>query len=232
MPPVLRQWWFWGGVAALLVLGSSGGADSIGEAVSEVVSTIIDEVQKGPRCTSASPGADGIVHVAVEELALEASHVVGYRVDLEEYVCARMVRSEEGSANRVTKELLIWAAINDGVDFGPRHGLSASPSSTILWDNDSSGRGLCGTQHAGRRYSTAKDPHAGDVQIAMETLAAWRAGLPDPTGGAVKFVDKRAFGVQPGTRTYEAVAASWAREGLQPTQLEGTPSSLVFFRRA
>jgi hypothetical protein len=49
----------------------------------------------------------------------------------------------------------------------------------------------------------------------------------DVTGGALKFVDRDAFG--PGK--YDATVTAWARDGLEPYTLPGLPSDQVFFRR-
>src|SRR6185295_14933880 len=137
---------------------------------------------------------------------------------------ARMVRAEGGSGPVPEKQARAWVALNDAAT----HGWSILK--TIA------GPDLLFGQQRGWRYASGRDykdgstsdPYENDLYVAEAVLAGQ---LPDNTGGAVKFVDIDSFGVQPGTGTYEETVASWARDGLQPFEVEGASGPFRVFRR-
>lgn len=147
---------------------------------------------------------------------------------LEIYSLARMSRSEAGpNDGRLNRRVRMHIAINDyfGVPW------ASSLDELFTYSTRAGEKGFFGSQ-AGRRYSTAKDPYEGDVKLAREVLLERREGI-DPSGGATKFVDKSGLASQPGvTKTFDEIAASWAKEGLKPYTVDGLSSDFVVFRKA
>jgi hypothetical protein len=187
----------------------------------QAVNAALDLTRRGRKLTS-STLVNGTVQETPADLAGKASAVVGRTVSVEAYALARMIRSEAGSQNGTHKIAVAWVARNDARS----HGWSLL--FTLSYDRNDKGGKLFGTQ-AGGRYSTARDPYEDDLKVAEAVLSG---DADDPTGGAVKFVHISAFGVQAGTRTYEAVASEWARDGLSPSKVEGAGDDLrVFVKR-
>ena len=176
---------------------------------------VVTAVQRGKKLTSSTLGPNGII---VEDPAALAK-AAGLSMDAN--AVARMLRSEGGGGSATEKAARAWVARNDAKAF-------KSVFDCLTFRRDF-GRGRFGEQGAGRgRYATSKDPYEDDAHIAVEVLAG---RIPDPTRGATKFVDKSAFGKQPGTRTYEAVAAEWGREGYVPASVPGVDPDFVVFRK-
>jgi hypothetical protein len=185
---------------------------------------IVDLTKRGRRLTVTELDEDLKVPSYPEQLAAKAMGVLGRPVTPTAYGIARMVRSEEGSGSPTTKRYLVWVLLNDS------RALGWAPLKTLTYSTSTVRKGFFGKQIT-RRYSTARDPYENDLLIAEAVLAEYEAGRPDPTGGAVKFVNKLAFGVQAGTGSYAAVLAKWRADGLEPLNLPGAPDELVFFRR-
>jgi hypothetical protein len=220
--------WILGGLAAgvLLLWGKP------------IVNTVVDVVSRGTRLTVTSLDVNGIsgqpdpdnpdnlIPSNPSDLVDQASAVLGTQLDADTYALARMARSEGIAAGDVR----IHVALNDLADLNSRKSLGWSPQDLITYSTNSAARGFFGSQ-SGRRYASSQDPYAGDVTLVQQTVAQHNAGI-DPTGGAIKFVDKSSFGVQAGTGSYAATVASWAQEGLQPFNVPGYDDDFVVFRRA
>lgn len=202
------------------------------EITNAVVDTVTDVVSRGTRLTHAAPGPDGVVPIRPDALRLTAAGVLGYDLVQDAYDLARMIRSEGASAGILRAHV----ALNDADDLGwTVHG-------TITYSTNPAANGWFGEQFtsaarapngvkSSRRYATTKDPYAGDVEIAQQAMLEHVQGI-DPTGGAVKFVDKSSMGgVQAGSGSYADLVERWAAERLQPFNVPGYSDDLVVFRR-
>jgi len=205
--------WGWLIVLVLaLVLGAKPAAE-----------LLADLGRRGRRLTVSTLDARGIVAQRPADLRAEASRTLGRDVDLDAYALARMLRSEAGSRSVEEKIALAWVARNDARE------LDRDVIETLTLRRDRTMRGLFGQQAAGAgRYATTRDPYEGDLAIAEAVLFG---RVPDPTGGAVKFVHEKSFGVQPGTRNFADVLETWSREGMRPVYDVVPGSDLVVFRR-
>ena len=190
-------------LALALLFALSGGGD-----------VVIDVARRGRRLTD----APGETEETPDALAAAAGAVVGREVTPEAYVLARMLRSEAGSGNLVHKSAVAHVALNDANE----HGWSLLHTLMVHNDGD-----RLGAQRGGR-YATSRDPYEVDLEVAEAVMGG---RLADPTNGAVKFVHVSAFGVQPGTTTFDDVVVRWAREGLVPSEVDGAGSDLRVFRR-
>jgi len=196
----------WAILVVLLALFALGGGD-----------VVIDVTRRGRRLTSTTDGD----RRTPAELAAAASAVVGRHVTTDAYVLARMIRSEGGHGNLQHKAALAHVALNDARELG------WPLVKTLLYDrNDRDGERI-GEQRGGR-YATSRDPYEVDLTIAEAVLSGT---LADPTHGAVKFVHVSAFGIQPGTSSYDDIVVRWAREGLRPFEVDGAGTDLRVFRR-
>lgn len=178
--------------------------------------TLKDMVTRGKRLTTSS--GDPVTQTPAQ-LAAEASRVAGHAVSVEAYALARMIRSENGSGTVLAKQAVAHVALNDA----RAHGWTLLYTLTV---NSRRPAGSFGSQRGGR-YSTSRDPYENDLVIAEYAISGV---LPDPTGGADKFVHKGAFGVQEGTGSYDSVVRRWAADGYQPTEIPGTGDLVVFNR--
>jgi hypothetical protein len=145
---------------------------------------------------------------------------MGREISTDVYSIARVVRSE-GALEANPRAHVV---LNDAAALG------WTPTRLVTYSQDGSKLGRYGKQ-SGRRYATSSDPYEADVVAAELASAEYFTGT-DITGGATKFVDKGAFGVQQGTGSYAALVESWGKSGLEPYNVPGFPSSFVVFRRA
>lgn len=207
------------GIAALLVVAAIWGVPVARDLITQGQRLTRTTIDDDKNAVDANGDSDP------EALAAEASAVVGREVTVNAYALARMLRSEESSAGPEVKAALAWVCLNSA-DEKRVTVLQRLTASKIAARDGRFGRQIS------RWAATTSDPYENDLAIAEDTMGKFMVYPErDPTNGAVKFVDKRAFGVQEGTRTYAEVEAEWATEGLRPFSLPGTPSSLVFFRR-
>lgn len=151
--------------------------------------SILDTIERGRRLTHASYGPDGVVRVKPDELARQAG------TDLDSYALARMISSEHGRDDNITKAAIAHVAINYAARVG------RSISGLLLRANNAQHTGWFGTQRdidedsprfneSDRYASTALDPYEGELQIATAVLSG---EIPDPTGGAIQFDAPPAF---------------------------------------
>jgi len=211
--------WMLGGLAAgvLLLWGKP------------IVNTVVDVIGRGDRLTTTSLDDNGMIPDDVDDLVAQASAVLGITADPDLYALARMARSEGIDAGA----LRIHVALNDLADLNSRKGYGWSAVDLITYSTDANARGHFG-QQLHRRYASTQDPYSGDYYLAAQTVSQHNATsgfYGDPTGGAIKFVDKSSFGVQAGTGSYDDLVATWAKEGLQPSNVPGYSDDFVVFRR-
>ncbi len=211
------DWRTWAGLLVLGGVVALGGTEK-GRAI------VVDFTRRGKRLSDTKLDADLKVPIDPLELARKAGQLLQRNVDVNAYALARMLRSEHGSAGHVVKRLLAWVCLNDSDELG------WSVLKTLTYSTQLQRKGYFGKQIT-RRYSTAQDPYEQDLLIAEAVLRERDGGQFDPTTGAVKFVDKSAFAHQAGATSYAAVAARWAKDGLEPFKIAGAGEDLVFFRR-
>jgi hypothetical protein len=188
----------------------------------QLKNTVVDVIGRGARLTTTTVDDAGVVQADPDELAAQASAVMGRPVSLDVLALSRMVRSEGVDAG----VLRVRVALNDVNDLNERKGYGWSPFDLITYSTVAAARGKFGTQ-LHRRYASSKDSYEGDVRLVELEMSN---GF-DATGGAVKFVDRSSFGVQEGTGSYDALVETWAQEGLQPFNVPGYSDDFVVFRR-
>jgi hypothetical protein len=170
-----------------------------------------DFVTRGKRLT-ASTLVDGVIRESIDALVLQASVTLGRMIDRTAYAVARMLRSEYGGGPVAAKIAMAWVAVNDAADLGR----------DVVWTLNAGDRhGVSfGSQAGGQRYGTSLDPYENDLAIAEAVLGG---ELPDPTGGAVKFVHRNALGQVP------AGVAKWT--DLEPRELDDVGKLVVYVKR-
>lgn len=197
-----------------------------GEELVETVGDVIrDYTTRGQRLSVSPPlNAAGQVPTPPAELLDQAQAVLGREVSMDAYAIARMIRAEGGGGPVPEKRARAWVAVNDA------NAHDWSLLYTIAGPDYLFGRQRGWRYASGRtnKDGSTVDPYENDLAVAEGVLAG---ELADNTGGAVKFVDTDAFGVQAGTGTYEETVASWAQEGLQPFTVAGARSTFRVFRR-
>lgn len=208
--------------------------------------TVADVFARGSQVTNSSLGINGVIIEEPEDLAEAAG------VPADVYALARMVRSE-GAAQGVARA---HVALNDLRDLGWSSLVYLICYSTADWAEGKFGKQFS-AQYRGkdgeptwvrsfaetgadgrpivikkqtRRYSSARDPYQGDIALALKVMADHAAGV-DPTGGAVKFLDKSAMGKQEGSGSFASVDEKWRSGGLVGYNVPQYGSDLVFYRR-
>jgi hypothetical protein len=164
--------------------------------------------------------ADGYIATAPNVLLTEASEVMGYDINPEVYAMARSGRSEGVNGMEARMHVFMTQAEQAGT----------SVWALTLKRAGYEGDGFFGIQKH-RRWASSRDPYERDVLLAEKVYSEHNQGI-DPTGGASRFVDKSAFGKQPGTRTYDDVLASWTAEGYEPFSYPDASNDFVLFRKA
>jgi hypothetical protein len=202
------------GLAIAIVLALVGDGNPIEGGV-----TLFNEITRGRRLTYASPGPDGVVNATPDDLATAAG------ASLEEYSLARMIASEEGNANTATKAAVALAMVN----YARR--AAKTITQILVRAKNAEHSGFYGTQrdidqassnfnHSDRYASTAKDPYAGDLEIARGVLDG---SIEDFTGGAIQF-DRAASETNP-----DKVASDRMSEGRTQVFPDGVDPGLRFW---
>jgi hypothetical protein len=175
--------------------------------------------------------ARGIIVEPPAVIAAALAAELGRPVSRDVSALARMLASETEARHPETAPVRAHIALNDLADLNRRHSdWHWTIEDLITYSSMPVHRGHFGEQRWGRRYASDRDGAAAYVLIAEQAIAEHARG-EDPTGGALKFIDKRSMLVQHGTRSFESVASAWATEGLHPFQLAGYPEDLFVFRR-
>lgn len=209
--------WLLLGVAILVGLWAIGEDPS--DIPGDAVNVILDFAGKGKRLTTSTTDENGVVQESPDDLVQQASQTLGRDVSRDAYALSRMVRSEEGSADTLTKVRLANVAMNQAAALG------WSISDLMTFHRTASRSGHFGAQISGR-FSTAQDSYESDLAAAEQAL-----GAGDQTGGALNFADRAAFGIQAGSGSFESFNASLATEGKQPGTFPDSPQRLVFWWR-
>lgn len=167
--------------------------------------------------------------------AIAADIATKNNVGLNVEALARMLASEgRAERDRIARG---WVAINDA---RVKTGGDVYKVITLrtTWDGIVGGKrfsfsrsGYFGEQGAGGRYSTAKPSTPKTRTLAARLL---RGEIADPTHGATRFLDGKAFKSQRGVRkgtTLESKSAEWAKEGFRPVRIAGTADDFFVFTR-
>ncbi len=190
-------------------------------AVEIVTGWVANTFERGHRLSS-STLVGGVVQESPAELAAAAADVLGFTPDPDTLALARMGRSEGVDG----QEYRMHVALNDLDHLQATYGSGVYSSILALMTHSKIARvdGHFSVQDGtGKRYGTSHDPYEGDYALAQKVLADRAQGF-DPTGGALKFVDKD------GISSFPDLVASWAKEGLTPAPpLEGASDNFVTF---
>lgn len=183
---------------------------------------IITSIQKGTRVTHAPYSkVTGLVPGTPDDLASSVG------VDVDTYSLARALASEEGNSSTATQVAVAWAITN--------HASRSAKTITSLVTQAKlvSHRGYYGTQRnvevgtegyngSDRYCSTAQDPYAGHLEVAMGVI---NGTFPDITGGADQF-DRPS-----GESNPDAVAANREASGSELATVEGVDDGDIRFWR-
>jgi len=176
----------------------------------------------------------GIVFQTPDMIRGAAQKELGRQITPGASALARMIASETDPRHPETAQIRAHIALNDLADLHSRHPdwhWASSIDGVITYSSIPAHNGYFGQQRWGRRYASDKDYNEPQLLAAEKAIADHAAGI-DPTGGALKFIDRRAMGgVQAGTGSFDAKVAEWAGEGLHPFTLRGYPDDLYVFRR-
>lgn len=248
-----RRWFedpvVWG-TAALFV----GGYFYFGQPTPQaIVGGVKDVFTKGSRLTYGVMDSRGIVITSPDALLNALETRLGYVVDQDVQALARMIRSEGAAEGNARAHV----ALNDLARLQMASLFDLLTYSTASWSRgwfgkqasfkyrakdggetwnradaavDSEGHFTILDKQV-RRYSTAQDPYDGDIATARQAIAEHAAGI-DPTGGAVKFLDKSGLRAQEGAGSYAGILAKWGEEGLVAFTLPELGDDFVLFRRA
>jgi hypothetical protein len=179
---------------------------------------------------SQSTLSNGIVEEIPSVLQDMATAVLGFNAELDTYSLARMGRSEGVDGEEYRMHVLL----NDLADLQRTYGTGVYSSITALLIHSkiAAADGHYSSQDEGKRYSTAHDPYEADYALAQKVLVDHASG-EDPTGGAIKFVDKSGPFYVDGEKTdYDGLVAAWAANGLTPDDsLPNATTNFVVFRR-
>lgn len=175
----------------------------------------LNRITRGSKLTSAKVGDDGVVPGTPDELAADA----GLPVDA--YSLARMISSEDGSADNLVKAAICWSAINYAAQTGQ------SVTHLVTHAKNPAHDGMYGrfvdptTSKPDRYCSTALDPYDGDGQIAAGCLDG---SIPDPSKGRATHYDN------PGAEKHpDAIAKRRAGEGLVAVDIDGIDPTFIRF---
>ncbi len=220
-----EKWTKW---AALSLLGWYF-KDLLTSSVKEGVDVVTDLIGSGRRLTysTQSLGPDeehpdrlpqGVVEQDPDDLLIDACGIVGREISPDAYALARMVRSEAGSAGKLTKVRLANVAMNQA------RALGWSVYNVVVYHKTATRDGRYGAQISGR-FASSRDPYESDLLAAEEALQG------DITGGATNFAHQSAFGKQLGTASnIQPFVDTLASEGKVPG-FYAPDSNLIFFWR-
>lgn len=192
--------------------------DALFSSVDGGINFVSDLVGSGQRLTTSSTNSDGVVLQDPDHLLAEACETVGRDISADAYALARMVRSEAGSSDLLTKVRLANVAMNQARSLG------WSVYDVIVYHKTASRDGRYGAQISGR-FASTRDPYESDLEAAEKALQG------DITGGATNFAHQSAFGKQLGTASnIQPFVDTLASEGKVPGYYS-PDSNLIFFWR-
>lgn len=178
---------------------------------------------------SQSTLSNGIVEEIPDVLIDMATAVLGFNADVDTYSLARMGRSEGVDG----MEYRMHVVLNDMADLVSKGDTAYDTITKYMTHSKiAAANGHYSAQNEGKRVSTAHDPYEADYALAQKVQADHASGV-DPTGGAIKFVDKSGPFYVDGQQTdYDGIVAAWADQGLTPQTLPDATSNFVVFVRA
>lgn len=182
--------------------------------------------KRGRKLTVTPLDASGKIPVSPEQYRREGEKTLGRAISPNAFALALMLASEGPDDKLIERRSRAWVAYNDleilRKRFGWKDFTKLFSYSTLAAQN-----GFFGKQEKGRRYATYAPLYEGILYDAEQLLIEFIT-IPDPTGGAHKFVDLRALGVQPGTegKTLASIEKDW---GLKGRPVPGSKSQLHLF---
>lgn len=220
---------YYAGIAALVGLAVWQGPTIVAGVVIGA-GYVLDMTKRGNLLCNLWTVTGGIVQEdPASELLPQAEAVLGVTPDLDTFALAVMGRSEGVDG----MEVRMHVALNDLADKQAKYGthVYSSLAALMLHSKVTAADGLFSEQRFGKVYATDRCAYELDYHLAEKVRADHAAGV-DPSGGAVKFVDKDSFGVQRGTEgvSYEDKVAEWAKAGLAPFNVAGASNNFVVFR--
>lgn len=222
-----KEWWILGGIAALGFVLFKWGNPIVAAQLAE--NWAVNLVGRGNQL-SFSTLSNGIVEEVPSVLIDMTTAVLGFDADSDTYSLARMGRSEGVDGEEYRMHVLL----NDLADLQATYGTGVYSSVTALLIHSkiAAADGHYSAQSEGKRYSTAHDPFEADYALAQKVMVDHASGN-DPTGGAVKFVDKSGPFYVDGAKTdYDGIVTAWAAQGLTPDDsLPNATTNFVVFRR-
>ncbi len=208
--PAKWPMWVW----ALVILGIILFAPSTGRFVLNVLT-------RGKRLTYATVDDLGDVVETPDALADAAANQINAMVRTDEYALARMLASEEESANQQTKVAIGFVALNVA------NGRGTSVTGLLTTDVNDHGQGKFGKQ-SGRWASTLSDPYEGDLHIAQAIL---QGQVEDPTGGAVHYyrptLQDKLYALGKVKKMADEIDVAWGGNGFT---VPGADSGITFYR--
>lgn len=223
-----RDWWIAGGIAAILGLVFwKWGNPIVAAQIAE--NWAVNLVGRGNQL-SFSTLSNGIVEEVPSVLVDMATATLGFDANMDTYSLARMGRSEGVDGEEYRMHVLL----NDLADLQSTYGsgVYSSVTALLIHSKIAAADGHYSAQSEGKRYSTAHDPYEADYALAQKVMVDHASGT-DPTGGAVKFVDKSGPFYVDGQKTdYDGIVAAWAKQGLTADDsLPNATTNFVVFRR-
>lgn len=220
-----REWFIAGGLAIAAFVIWKWGNPIVAAQIAE--NWAVNLVGRGNQL-SYSTLSNGIVEEVPSVLVDMATGVLGFDVDIDTYSLARMGRSEGVDG----MEYRMHVVLNDIADLVSVGDTAYSTITKYMTHSKiAAANGHYSSQSEGKRVSTAHDPFEADYALAQKVIADHDAGN-DPTGGAIKFVDKSGPFYIDGEKTdYDGIVAAWTKQGLTPTNLPNATSNFVVFQR-
>lgn len=177
---------------------------------------------------SSSTIVSGVVQEIPDVLNDMATAVLGFNSDQDTYTLARVGRSEGVDGMVYRMHVVLNMLAKDQATYGT--GIYSSVTALATHSKNATADGHYSAQGLGKPFSTAHDPYEADYKLALQVQADHAAGN-DPTGGALKFVDKSGpFSINGVKVSYDDIVASWASDGLSPVEdLPGATDNFVVF---
>jgi hypothetical protein len=225
-----RQLWFLGGAGAgLAFVVWKWGNPVVAAQIAE--QWAVNLVGRGNKLSESTLDDDGVIEEVPSVLTDMASAVLGFDADTDTYSLARAGRSEGVDGMEYRMHVILNMLDADQARYGT--GIYSSVTMLAIHSKNATADGHYSKQGLGKPFSTSKDPYESDYALAQKVRADHAAGT-DPTGGAVKFVDKSGpFSLDGEPATYDDIVAAWAKEGLIPDDtLPNATSNFVVFRKA
>lgn len=171
--------------------------------------------KRGKKLTTTGVDATGKVPLSPDAYRKEAEKNLGRAIAPNAFALGLMLTAEGLRDNLLSRRVRAWIARNDLIGLQKAFGWQ-DLTRLFTFSQIKSQNGFFGLQEKGRRYATGAGLYEGPLTDAEVLIAEFESGA-DPTGGATKFVDLNALGVQPGTegKTLASIEKDWKMTGRQ-----------------